>query len=54
MRLTNAEYSQTVSDLLGEPPDAAVRYHFPEDARAHGFAGLTLANGTEPFVGGTL
>src|SRR5258708_16539987 len=37
VRLTNTEYSQTVSDLLGEPSDAAQRYDFPDDARAHGF-----------------
>jgi hypothetical protein len=36
-RLTNAEYSQTVSDLLGEPADAAVRYSFPTDSLDHGF-----------------
>jgi len=36
-RLTNVEYSQTVSDLLGEPPDAATRYRFPTDPRQHGF-----------------
>jgi hypothetical protein len=36
-RLTNVEYSQTVADLLGEPPDASIRYRFPEDARQHGF-----------------
>ncbi|HEV3193633.1 MAG TPA: DUF1592 domain-containing protein [Polyangiaceae bacterium] len=36
-RLTNVEYSQTVADLLGEPPDASVRYRFPEDPRQHGF-----------------
>src|SRR5579863_3912000 len=28
-RLTNAEYSQTVTDLTGEPPGAAVTYSFP-------------------------
>ena len=38
VRLTNAEYSQTVTDLLGEPPDAAARYNFPGDSSAHGFA----------------
>jgi len=37
VRLTNSEYSQTVSDLLGEPPDAAARYHFPDDPQEHGF-----------------
>ena len=37
LRLTNVEYSQTVSDLLGEPADAASRFDFPEDARGHGF-----------------
>ena len=36
-RLTNVEYSQAVADLLGEPPDASVRYRFPEDPRQHGF-----------------
>src|SRR5260370_4649418 len=36
-RLTNVEYSQTVADLLGEPPDASIRYRFPEDPRQHGF-----------------
>ena len=36
-RLTNVEYSQTVSDVLGEPADAAARYHFPDDPRQHGF-----------------
>jgi len=36
-RLTNLEYSQTVSDVLGEPADAAARYHFPDDPRQHGF-----------------
>jgi hypothetical protein len=36
-RLTNVEYSQTVADVLGEPPDASVRYRFPEDPRQHGF-----------------
>jgi hypothetical protein len=36
-RLTNAEYSQTVADLLGESPDAATRYRFPDDPRQHGF-----------------
>ena len=37
IRLTNSEYSQTVSDLVGEPPGAAARYHFPDDAQEHGF-----------------
>jgi len=37
IRLTNSEYSQTVSDLVGEPPDAATRYHFPDDSQEHGF-----------------
>ncbi|HVZ75176.1 MAG TPA: DUF1592 domain-containing protein [Polyangia bacterium] len=36
-RLTNVEYSQTVVDLLGEAPDAATRYQFPDDPRQHGF-----------------
>ncbi len=36
-RLTNAEYSQTVSDLLGEPPGAAVTYSFPVDTLDNGF-----------------
>jgi Protein of unknown function (DUF1592)/Protein of unknown function (DUF1588)/Protein of unknown function (DUF1587)/Protein of unknown function (DUF1595)/Protein of unknown function (DUF1585) len=36
-RLTNAEYSQTVTDVLGEPPDAATRYAFPSDPKEHGF-----------------
>ncbi len=36
-RLTNAEYSQTVSDLLGEPSGAAVTYSFPVDTLDHGF-----------------
>jgi hypothetical protein len=36
-RLTNVEYSQTVSDVLGEPADAASRYQFPDDPRQHGF-----------------
>jgi hypothetical protein len=36
-RLTNAEYSQTVADVLGEPPDAAIRYAFPQDPTEHGF-----------------
>ena len=36
-RLTNAEYSQAVTDLLGEPADAATRYRFPIDPRQHGF-----------------
>jgi Protein of unknown function (DUF1592)/Protein of unknown function (DUF1588)/Protein of unknown function (DUF1587)/Protein of unknown function (DUF1595)/Protein of unknown function (DUF1585) len=37
IRLTNAEYSQTVADLLGEAPDAAVRYRFPVDSTKNGF-----------------
>jgi Ni/Co efflux regulator RcnB len=37
VRLTNVEYSQTVTDVLGESPDAAARYRFPEDPRQHGF-----------------
>jgi Protein of unknown function (DUF1592)/Protein of unknown function (DUF1588)/Protein of unknown function (DUF1595)/Protein of unknown function (DUF1587)/Protein of unknown function (DUF1585) len=36
-RLTNVEYSQTVTDVLGEAPDAATRYRFPDDPRQHGF-----------------
>ena len=36
-RLTNFEYSQTVTDVLGEPPDAATRYAFPSDPKEHGF-----------------
>jgi uncharacterized protein DUF1592/uncharacterized protein DUF1588/uncharacterized protein DUF1587/uncharacterized protein DUF1595/uncharacterized protein DUF1585 len=36
-RLTNAEYSQTVTDLLGEPAGAAVTYNFPVDTLDHGF-----------------
>jgi hypothetical protein len=36
-RLTNAEYSTTVTDVLGEAPDAATRYQFPDDPRQHGF-----------------
>src|SRR4051794_1984678 len=36
-RLTNAEYSQAVADLLGEAPNAAARYRFVEDPRQHGF-----------------
>jgi hypothetical protein len=36
-RLTNVEYSQAVADLLGEAPDAATRYRFPDDPRQHGF-----------------
>jgi hypothetical protein len=36
-RLTNSEYSQTVTDLLGEPPGASITYKFPEDPRQHGF-----------------
>jgi hypothetical protein len=36
-RLTNNEYSQTVTDVLGEPAAASVRYRFPEDPREHGF-----------------
>jgi Protein of unknown function (DUF1592)/Protein of unknown function (DUF1588)/Protein of unknown function (DUF1595)/Protein of unknown function (DUF1587)/Protein of unknown function (DUF1585) len=36
-RLTNAAYSQTVADVLGEPADAASRYGFPDDPRQHGF-----------------
>jgi hypothetical protein len=36
-RLTNVEYSQTVTDVLGELPDAATRYRFPDDPRQHGF-----------------
>src|SRR5258708_4169795 len=36
-RLTNAEYAQVVTDLLGEAPDAPTRYRFPSDPRQHGF-----------------
>jgi hypothetical protein len=36
-RLTNVEYSQTVTDVLGEPPNASTRYKFPDDPRQHGF-----------------
>ena len=36
-RLTNVEYSQTVTDVLGEPADAATRYAFPSDPKEHGF-----------------
>jgi hypothetical protein len=36
-RLTNVEYSRAVTDLLGEPPDAATRYSFPVDPTQHGF-----------------
>ncbi len=36
-RLTNVEYSQTVSDVLGEPADAATRYSLPVDPTQHGF-----------------
>jgi hypothetical protein len=36
-RLTNVEYSQTVTDVLGEPPDAATRYSLPTDPTQHGF-----------------
>ena len=36
-RLTNVEYSRTVTDVLGEPPDAATRYSFPSDPTQHGF-----------------
>jgi hypothetical protein len=36
-RLTNVEYSRTVTDVLGEPPDAATRYSFPVDPTQHGF-----------------
>ena len=36
-RLTNVEYSQTVTDVLGEPADAATRYSFPTDPTQHGF-----------------
>jgi len=38
VRLTNAEYAQTVIDLLGEAADAPSRYNFPGDSLAHGFA----------------
>jgi Protein of unknown function (DUF1592)/Protein of unknown function (DUF1588)/Protein of unknown function (DUF1587)/Protein of unknown function (DUF1595) len=37
VRLTNTEYSQTVTDLVGEPPNAAARYQFPDDSQEHGF-----------------
>jgi hypothetical protein len=36
-RLTNVEYSRTVTDVLGEPLDAATRYSFPADPTQHGF-----------------
>src|SRR5450432_4161617 len=36
-RLTNIEYSRTVTDVLGEEPDAATRYSFPTDPTQHGF-----------------
>ncbi|HTA21763.1 MAG TPA: DUF1595 domain-containing protein, partial [Polyangia bacterium] len=36
-RLTNVEYSQTVSDVLGEPAGAATRYALPVDPTQHGF-----------------
>jgi hypothetical protein len=36
-RMTNIQYSQTVTDLLGEPPGASITYKFPEDAKQHGF-----------------
>jgi len=36
-RITNVQYSQTVTDLLGEPPAASITYKFPEDAKQHGF-----------------
>jgi Protein of unknown function (DUF1592)/Protein of unknown function (DUF1588)/Protein of unknown function (DUF1587)/Protein of unknown function (DUF1595)/Protein of unknown function (DUF1585) len=36
-RLTNAEYSNAVSDLLGEPTGADVRFDLPEDPRGYGF-----------------
>jgi Protein of unknown function (DUF1592)/Protein of unknown function (DUF1588)/Protein of unknown function (DUF1595)/Protein of unknown function (DUF1587)/Protein of unknown function (DUF1585) len=36
-RLTNVEYSRAVTDVLGEPPDAATRYAFPADPTQHGF-----------------
>jgi Protein of unknown function (DUF1592)/Protein of unknown function (DUF1588)/Protein of unknown function (DUF1587)/Protein of unknown function (DUF1595)/Protein of unknown function (DUF1585) len=36
-RLTNVEYSRTVSDIFGEAPDAATRYSFPTDPTQHGF-----------------
>jgi Protein of unknown function (DUF1592)/Protein of unknown function (DUF1588)/Protein of unknown function (DUF1595)/Protein of unknown function (DUF1587)/Protein of unknown function (DUF1585) len=36
-RLTNIEYSRTVTDVLGEAPDAATRYSFPTDPTQHGF-----------------
>jgi hypothetical protein len=36
-RLTNVEYSRTVTDVFGEAPDAATRYSFPVDPTQHGF-----------------
>jgi hypothetical protein len=36
-RLTNVEYSRAVTDVLGEPPNAATRYAFPADPTQHGF-----------------
>ena len=36
-RLTNVEYSQTLTDVLGEPPNAATRYSLPSDPTQHGF-----------------
>jgi hypothetical protein len=36
-RLTNVEYSRAVSDIFGEPPNAATRYSFPADPTQHGF-----------------
>jgi len=36
-RLTNVEYSCTVSDVLGEPPDAATRHAFPSDPTQRAF-----------------
>jgi len=36
-RLTNVEYSRTVTDVFGEAPDAATRYSFPADPTQHGF-----------------
>jgi hypothetical protein len=52
-RLTNAEYSRTVTDLTGEPPGAAVTYMFPVDTLSHGFDNnasllqLTTAHATQ-------